>query len=90
MIVELSVGAALAGLVLKIRQARIRRRFVKQHGLWIRQENEAIAEAWRNRLPKEKRLLVERTFRPNAFLAPTITVTQRFRRDDHKRRSNTR
>ena len=81
MIIEASIGVALAGLIFKLRQARIRRQFVKQHGSQIRTENEAVAEVWRHRRPKEKKLVVERTFRPDGFLAPTITVKQRFRRD---------
>jgi len=79
--IETTIGVAFAGLLFKIRQAGIKRRFLKQHRVQIRHENEAVAEAWRNRRPREKRLVIERTFRPNKFLPPTITIRQRFQRD---------
>ena len=80
MLIETTVGVALAGLLFSIRQAGIRRKFIKQHGLQIRTENEAIAETWRSSHPKTERLLVKRKFKTNGFLAPTITTKQRFRR----------
>ena len=84
MIVELSVGAALAGLLLKIRQARIKRHFLRQHGCQIRQENEIVAQLWRSSDAREKTLVVERTFRPRGLLTPKIRIRQRFTRGSRR------
>ena len=86
MVLEILTSIAAVGLLFSARQARIRSAFLKQHGGRIRQENEAIAANWRSHHPQKKRFLVERAFKPEVFLAPTVRVRQRFRRDGRSRR----
>jgi hypothetical protein len=77
--VVLGAGALMA-LVAR-RRARLKTEFLKDCQERIERENELVAENWRSSNPKERKLVIERTFRPPGFLAPKIRIKEKFRRN---------
>ena len=79
--IELVIGAGVAGLAFLFRQDRVQREFLVKHEELIDRENERIAEAWRASNADKKKLVIDRKIKPPVFLAPTIHMRQTFKRD---------
>lgn len=75
------VGLAGVALSFAARQRRVKNNFLRWHGDAIKDENEQLAEAWRAADPPEEIFIIDREFKPPVFLAPTVRVKQKFRRD---------
>ena len=78
---EILIGIAVAGLLFGLRQDSMRSEFLRKHGSQIKEENETIADAWRASNPREKKLVVKRTFKPPGLLSPTVRMRKKFKRD---------
>jgi hypothetical protein len=78
-------GVAAVSIAFAARQRRIKANFLRRHGEAIREENERIAAVWRAKRPREKELVVDRRFKPPVSLAPTVKVSEKFRRDPSPR-----
>ncbi len=75
------IGIGTAGLLFRARQKRVKAKFLERNLGQISKENATIADQWRAEKPREKKLVVDRAFKPAAFLAPTVRVKQAFKRD---------
>ena len=73
------IGTAVA--LFGVRQAKVRSEFLEENREKIEQENEHIAQVWRACNPRERKLIIDRKFKPPVFLAPTIRIKQKFKRD---------
>ncbi len=69
-------------ILLIIRNLVIRAKFFLKYGGKIKKENEEIIRVWKRERPDQKTIVIERKFKPSAFLAPTIKIKQTFTRKD--------
>lgn len=75
------LGLGGAGFLIAKRMFRIEKEFLEEHGDRIEQENERVVEAWRASRPRQRKLVIQRTFKPPGFLRPVIGVKRKYKRD---------
>jgi len=75
------LGIAAAALLFAKRQYRVEREFLEEHGDRIERENQRIVRAWRASRPRQKKLVIDRTFTPPVLLPPKVGVRRKYKRD---------